>query len=300
MSAERIYPAAMVNVTNACNLKCEHCFVFRPDNPNSPRDKMDDATMLAELERLQRRHGILHMTWMGGEPLIRRELLRQGVRLFPRNSIVTNGTYGLLDDMPNTIYVVSLDGPEKVNDSIRGQGVFRRVKQTIDDLPADFAPHVVLQCTVTRANADHLAELVEQVRDWPVYGLTFTFYVPTKNDRSRHAWATNEQRDPVVAGVLELKRRYPDFVKNTEVSLEHMHSSVCRQVTDHCRLQETLLPLYMGEGGKFVQPDCCYGNDADCDRCGAWAVFHVAAASGQLSDSAALTPGEWFEAPTQA
>jgi MoaA/NifB/PqqE/SkfB family radical SAM enzyme len=175
--------------------------------------------MLAELERLQRRHHIQDMTWMGGKPLIRRDLLRQGVRLFPRNSIVTNGTFPLLHDVPNTIYVVSLDGPEEVNDSIRGEGVFLRVKKTIHYLPPDFGPHVVLQCTVTRASADHLAELVEQVRDCPVYGLSFAFYAPARNDRSRHAWATNEERDPAVANVLELKRRYPIFVGNTVASL---------------------------------------------------------------------------------
>ncbi len=143
-----------------------------------------------------------------------------------------------------------------------------------------------------------MAALVDQVRDWPVYGLTFTFYVPTKNDRSRHAWPTNQDRDPVVARVLELKRRHPDFIKNTVESLELMHSSLCRQVTDSCLLQETLLPLYMGEGGRFVQPECCYGNDADCDRCGAWAVFHIAAARGAPSDAADLTPGEWYDATT--
>jgi len=274
---EHLYLAAMVNVTNSCNLKCEHCFVFRSDNPNRPRDAMDDATMLAELERLQRRHQIRYMTWMGGEPLLRRDLLRQGVRIFPRNSIVTNGTYPLLRDVPNTIYVVSLDGPQEVNDALRGEGVFQRVRQTVHDLPPDFGPHVVLQCIVTRANADRLAELVEQVRDWPVYGLSFTFYVPSRNDSSRHAWATNEERDPAVASVLELKRRHPDFVKNTPASLELMHSSTCKQVTDRCLLLENLLPLYMGEGGRFQRTYCCYGNDVDCDRCGAWAVFHLAA-----------------------
>jgi hypothetical protein len=32
------------------------------------------------------------------------------------------------------------------------------------------------------------------------------------------------------------------------------------------------LPLYVGEGGVFERTFCCYGNDVDCGRCGAYAV----------------------------
>ena len=31
------------------------------------------------------------------------------------------------------------------------------------------------------------------------------------------------------------------------------------------------------EGNEFVTPFCCYGNDVDCDLCGAWLVFYLAA-----------------------
>jgi hypothetical protein len=36
------------------------------------------------------------------------------------------------------------------------------------------------------------------------------------------------------------------------------------------------MPLYV-EGGEFVTPFCCYGNDVDCDLCGGWVVFYLAA-----------------------
>lgn len=37
-----------------------------------------------------------------------------------------------------------------------------------------------------------------------------------------------------------------------------------------------------------VTPFCCYGNDVDCTRCGAWAVFNLAA---KLGFGAGETPG---------
>jgi hypothetical protein len=49
-----------------------------------------------------------------------------------------------------------------------------------------------------------------------------------------------------------------------------------KNVTDHCLARELILPLYL-EGDHLVTPFCCYGNDVDCERCGSWAVFHLAA-----------------------
>ena len=55
------YPAAMVNITNRCNLSCQHCFVFRDGNPNeeppSAREDMPDEAILETLAELRDRHG---------------------------------------------------------------------------------------------------------------------------------------------------------------------------------------------------------------------------------------------------
>jgi len=86
------YPAAMVNITNRCNLRCRHCFVYREGNPNRPAEEMETATMVKKLAELQQRHGIMAMLWMGGEPLLRPDVLREGVKIFQQNNITTNGT----------------------------------------------------------------------------------------------------------------------------------------------------------------------------------------------------------------
>jgi len=272
---DRPFPAAMVNITNRCTLRCKHCFVFRDDNPNDPSGEMDTAEMLGKIRERKERHGLTTMLWMGGEPLLRPDVLEQGVLLFDHNIITTNGTLPLLD-LPRTQYVVSLDGPAEVNDSIRGKGSFERVLRTLKNLPQDFTPPVLVQCVVTQANEDALEDLIPSLPPLRIQGLTFSFYVPTRVDHSPHTWGTLERRDQAVREVMRLKKKYPQLVRNHGRSLELMLSENSKAVTDNCPSMKLVLPLYL-EGHEFVSPYCCYGNDVDCDLCGAWVVFHLAA-----------------------
>ena len=278
--ADAKYPAAMVNVTNRCNLSCRHCFVFRGGNPSerplSAHDEMSDASMLETLKNLRDRHGIVSMLWMGGEPMLRKKLLAAGIRLFPRNTITTNGTVPLVDFGPEVLYVVSLDGPQDLNDAIRGNRVYRRVMRNLARLPVDFSSPVQVQCVVTKQNESRLAELVGAVRYTRVGWMTFSFYVPRGNDESGDAWESNEERAGAVREVMRLHREYPDYVRNSTRSLELMLPPAAARVTQSCPAREYILPLYL-EGDRFTTPFCCYGNDVDCERCGAWAVFQLAA-----------------------
>ncbi|MDK1023815.1 MAG: radical SAM protein [Gammaproteobacteria bacterium] len=278
---EARYPAAMVNVTNHCNLSCRHCFIFRDGNPNqaplSIRDEMSDDVMLMTLEKLRDRHGIKSMMWMGGEPMLRHKLLKKGIQLFESNTITTNGTIPLIDFGPDLLYVISLDGPEDLNDSIRGEGVFRKVMKNLEALPVDFQSPFQVQCVVTRSNQSRLEELVLRLVDSSVRWMTFTFLVPAADGETNpDAWHNNKEREEAVRIVMALKEKYPGFVRNSTRSLELMFSPYAERVTAACPSRANILPLYL-EGDHFTTPYCCYGNDVDCERCGAWAVFQIAA-----------------------
>jgi len=273
------YQSGLVNVTNVCNLSCTHCFVFRADNPNRPKDKMDDATMLYQLEKLRDKHGLKSMLFMGGEPMIRRDLVLKAMPLFERSSIVTNGTYGI-PSVPGHLVTVSLDGPEELSDAIRGEGVFQKVKKAVFERPdPNDGTILMLQMTVTKQNAPGIEEFVETVKDWPITGVAFTFYVPTKNDTSGLGWDDLRERDEVVKRVMAVKRKYPKVMKANIGALELMLSDRSMEATgengENCGLRK-MLPLYMGEGGQFERTFCCYGNDVDCTKCGAYGVFNGA------------------------
>jgi len=274
------YGAAVVNVTHKCNLACTHCFVYREGNPNqapaSLRAEMGEAAILETLAGLRDRHGIVSMLWMGGEPLLRRRLLAEGVRLFARNTITTNGTIPLVDFGPAVHYVVSLDGPEDLNDALRGVGTYRRVLGNLARLAPGFGSTLQVQCVVTRRNQGRLEDLVTALRETPVGWLTFSFYVPRVGDAGADAWESNEERAAAVREVLRLKARSGGFVRNSTRSLKLMLPPACEAVTARCPARDAVLPLWL-EGDHFATPFCCYGNDVDCARCGAWVVYHLAA-----------------------
>lgn len=280
-SEAKPYSTVVVNITNHCNLNCRHCFVFREGNPNeapvSIRDEMADDVMLDTISRLRDRHQIRSALWMGGEPMLKPKFLRRAVQLFGRSTITTNGTAPLIDFGPNVLYVISLDGPEDLNDSIRGEGVYRKVLRNIERIPEGFGSQFQVQTVVTKTNQYRIEELVEALLPTKVGWMTFSFIVPQKDDfDSPDVWRDNAERAEAVGIVMGLKEKYPWFVRNKRRHLELMLPPYAERVTSACPPTQSILSLYL-EKDRFTTPFCCHGNDVDCSRCGAWVVFQSAA-----------------------
>ena len=272
------FPLALVNITNRCNLKCKHCFVFREGNPNIPTETNEMATdvMIEEIKKYKKKYGIFRMLWMGGEPLLRKDVLKDGIKLFSQNVVATNGTIALINLGPNVKWTISIDGPEDINDEIRGKRSFERVMGNLNNLPEDFTGDLQCSCVVSKINEDCYEELINVLlTDTPIRGITFSFYVPKKNDMSEFAWKSLEERDFAVKKIIDLKKKYPNFILNNRMALNLLFSQHAPQITVDCPIKKIMLPLYLGDNG-FETPFCCYGNDVDCDLCGSWGVFHLA------------------------
>jgi hypothetical protein len=238
---------------------------------------MPTEEMIKEIKKYRRTHGIQRMVWMGGEPLLRKDVLEQGINLFSQNTITTNGTLPIFNLGPKIKWVVSLDGPEEINDEVRGKGCFKKVIKNLNNLPDDFSGDLQCNCVVSKKNEDYLEELIKTLRrETPLRGINFTFYVPKKNDTSGLSWKNLEERDGIIKHVLHLKMKYPNFILNNKMVLELMLSQNALEITNNCPVKNYMLPLYLGDEG-FERPFCCYGNDVNCDLCGAWVVFHLAA-----------------------
>ena len=238
---------------------------------------MSDDLLISTMTHLRDKHDLQGALWMGGEPMLKPKLLKRLVKLFKHSTITTNGTAPLIDFGPSVLYVISLDGPEDLNDQIRGEGVFSKVMANLERLPEDFSSNFQIQSVVTKSNQDRVEELVESLIHTRVGWMTFSFIVPMSGDYDNpDVWADNHERSGAVKKIMALKEKYPGFIRNSTRHLELMLPPYDKRVTNFCPPNQNILSLYL-EGDHFSVPNCCHGNDVDCDRCGAWVVFHSAA-----------------------
>ena len=113
--------------TLECNLSCKHCYEADKRSLKKRELTLEEFDQLAEKLEGQ---GMKLCTLTDGEPLISRasrEKCESAVKNFWITYIVTNGTQEFID-IPVS-YIMSLDGPQKVHDSIRGKGVFDQLSQ---------------------------------------------------------------------------------------------------------------------------------------------------------------------------
>ncbi len=268
-TGDNVYTTVLLDITSRCNLRCKHCFYYRDER--SKAKEIPDEEFLERLEGLRKRYGFFSALWEGGEPFFRKDLLAKGVEKFEFNIIPTNGTVEMIN-LPNSIIVVSLDGPEKINDYIRGKGCYRKVIENTGVAVAETDNRIHFQCTISKVNQDYIEELTEDLLRKSISKLLFTFYVPQNNEiNSEFSWNSNKERDPIVEKVLELKEKYPEFILNTVEETEKLLSCNCKEYTNRCFLKENVLPLRANLEERMF---CCYGENPDCNRCGSWGVFH--------------------------
>ncbi len=81
-----------IDVTYRCNLHCLHCYFSRQDYIS----QLSSDRWVTELKRMESRGAPLYICgWLGGEPLLRPEVIEAGRRFFKSSIIFTNGALGL-------------------------------------------------------------------------------------------------------------------------------------------------------------------------------------------------------------
>ncbi len=285
-----------IDVSKECNLRCAHCYFFEQDYDA----ELSVDQWIAKLDELKRTRSLMEFpffqcTWVGGEPLIRKELIERGRKYFRHNTVVTNGTIPL-PDWPDVKFYISIDGDEATHEHIRRKkGIYKRAMRNV-------AEHPDLEVTIAYCITQSNVHCLEQaVIDWAEAGashITFDFYTPIEglDEKGEPLFLPLDERDRVLDRLLEMKKIYGDFFILPERVFRLMKSDVCREVTDHCLFAEKSFAF--GPTGA-PKEKCMMGAKADCDRCGCVVPFYLAS----LVDRSLITRdvvNEWTHAARRA
>jgi sulfatase maturation enzyme AslB (radical SAM superfamily) len=255
-----------VDVTDQCNLRCQHCYFFEQEQEGS----LDAEGWEQRLIELKKKSKFLHScTWVGGEPLLKKNIIERCKKYFLHNLIVTNGTIPL-PDWPDVYFHLSVDGNEEAHETMRRQkGLYQLMKKNCSRKEL----HVTAAMCVTSINVDTIEEVLEDWRTTThLKGFMFDFYTPIEglDDNLFIGW---ERRDAVLDRLIELKRtKYGDFIAMPERVLELMKSYNSKKVTDNCIFEKKGYSLTStGE----MKEKCMLGPKADCDRCGCVVPYYL-------------------------
>jgi MoaA/NifB/PqqE/SkfB family radical SAM enzyme len=248
-----------LDITNNCNLHCTHCYWGRQQkNP-----ELNDEKMIEAMKGL-RRDGLRIIYLLGGEPLLRPKICAEAGKIFDFTMIFTNGTLGY-PPVNNAMYALSIDGPERIHDSIRGKGIFQKVTEILDKQKTKVMIHV----TVCKSNKDHLKEIVKNfVHRKNVRGIYFCFFCPSVKQEGNKEKITLKERDLVIDEIVNFRKEYGNKIFFTERVGHYMKSDggVERWNSIEKCITKRVFKFYAADG-KYKY-HCAYGEEAECTHCG--------------------------------
>ena len=229
---------------------------------------------MALLEELRRANPVwqfpfFNCSWVGGEPLLRKEMIQRCRRHFRYNTVVTNGMIPL-PDWRDVNWYVSIDGDEETHDYLRDRpGAHARARRHVGQ-----SVHlgITIAYCITLRNA-HCIERV--VRDWRSLGakhITFDFYTPIDGVTDDDLWIPLDERDRILDRLIALSRLHQGFFVIPERVFRLMRSRRCREVTDNCLLRGKSFAF---DAAGRSKGKCVMGERADCDRCGCVVPYYL-------------------------
>ncbi len=166
------------HITERCNLSCRHCY---QDNVSMKKElKTEELTKI--LKDFIRQIGIwglpkeaVRISLTGGEPFVRKDffqLLQKCYRDRDKFSygILSNGmfineeTVRKLKKLEVDYVQVSIEGMEKVNDSIRGRGTFKKIIEAVKTLKKENI-ETSLSMTISKVNLKDVPQVISLAKD---------------------------------------------------------------------------------------------------------------------------------------
>jgi MoaA/NifB/PqqE/SkfB family radical SAM enzyme len=238
--------------TNACNMKCAICWQRKGVHDYSELSVERQTDLINEAIELGVRELVIGG---GGEPLTRWETLRplfETIRaadiygmLFTNGTLIGPEPAAALVDMKWNKVLISLDGLQASNDSVREAGSFDRIVQGIRNLLDERGdrplPVVGVGCVMARQNIHDLPNLIEFLGKQGCDQLNLIRLVVYSENQRKFAVTSEELGE--MQGILESAHNIATTLGMVTNLTEYMDNSVVMQTEsfEHILLSEKTL-----------------------------------------------------------
>jgi MoaA/NifB/PqqE/SkfB family radical SAM enzyme len=265
-------PNISIEITKECPLRCPGCYAYGDEHLGGGvtlrglTDFKGDELVSRFLE-LVARHRPLHVSIVGGEPLVRYRELGQILPELSRQGIHTQVVTSAVRPIPREWaalrrlqVVVSVDGLQPEHDVRRTPATYDRILKHIE------GHQVTVHCTVTRQQVRREGYLEEFIRLWSANEHTrlvwISLYTPQKGEISAER-LTKEDRRRVIADLRAIRLKYPKLQM-----LDGMLNVYAKPPAspDECIFAQTTA-CYASDLEKKIMP-CQFGGNPDCGNCG--------------------------------
>lgn len=199
------YFAYQFHITDECDQRCEHCYIFSEDNNKCLVEmKLEDARKVINncIEMCEKMKRLPYFYITGGDPILHKNFW-EIVKLLKDKEIpfgILGNPFHLNDEVCKRLkehgcrkYQLSIDGMKKTHDGIRKQGSF---DTTIEKIPVlrKAGIDVAIMTTVSGTNKEEMEDVVDLVVENKVDIFAFSRYCPTSFEKETHL-EPNEYRD---------------------------------------------------------------------------------------------------------
>ncbi|MBI2221328.1 MAG: radical SAM protein [Acidobacteria bacterium] len=265
-------PTVSIEITKECPLRCPGCYAYGDEHLGGAvtlrqvRD-LKGQELIDGVLALVRRHDPVHLSIIGGEPLVRyRELdalLPQLAEMGIHTQVVTSAVRPIPERwarIPRLNVTVSIDGLQPEHDARRAPATYARILKHIE------GHQVTVHCTVTRQQVRRDGYIEEFLRFWSDRPETkrvwISLYTPQIGEISDER-LTKADRARVVAELLRLRPLFPRL--DLPEGLIKAYASPPTEPAA-CTFARTTA-CYSADLATHVVP-CQLGGRPDCANCG--------------------------------
>jgi MoaA/NifB/PqqE/SkfB family radical SAM enzyme len=274
-------PALSIEITRECPLQCPGCYAYGDQHLGGEvtlRDVSDfkGQALVDGILGLIDQHRPIHVSLVGGEPLVRYRELNTLLPIMSSRGIFTQVVTSAVREIPvewrgldRLQIVVSIDGLQPEHDVRRAPATYERILKHIT------GHKIIVHCTITKQQASRQGYLEEFLRFWSereeIERIWMSLYTPQIGEVSEER-LDGAAREQVLADLWRLSTQYAKL--QLPMAALEVYANPPSSPDDCIFARSTTT---VSANLKTAITPCQFGGTPDCSSCGCLASAGLAA-----------------------